>query len=384
MRPLRVCLHAPLLWPLWSDDAIAFTGGAEVQQAHLARGLAARGIQMTVVSCDFGQPDGVVAHGVRVLRSYRLDAGLPVLRFFHPRLTRTLGALHRADADVYYSRGASLEAATAHEVAKARGAAFVFGVAHDFDVVASLPRLGRLRDRLWFRRALHGADAIVAQSEHQREDLQRESALASVLVRNLVQLPDTAADPGGSGPIVWVATYKASKRPEWFLDLARALPDLRFVMVGVVPIPPEPLTAWQHVQSAAATLPNLEVRGFQDADAIAALHRQSSLFVHTSPAEGFPNAVLEAWSHGVPSVCSFDPDGVIRANGLGEVIDSAPALISAVRAWSDDPERRRAAGRRAREYVQQQHSPEPVLDRLSTVFEHAAARRGRRVSGVAR
>lgn len=375
MRPLRVCFHAPLLWPLWSEGRIAFTGGAEVQQAHLARGLAARGIEMSVVSCDYGQPDGAVAHGVRVLRSYRLDAGLPVLRFFHPRLSRTLAALHRADADVYYTRGASLEAATAYEVARARGAAFVFGVAHDLDVVASLPRLKRFRDRVWFRRALHGADAIVAQSLHQQQTLKAESGLSSVIVRNLVHLPEAPADPGQPGPIVWVATYKASKRPEWFLELARALPGERFIMAGVVPIPPEPLDAWEQVRAAAASLPNLEVRGYQEADAVAALHRASSLFVHTSPAEGFPNSVLEAWSHGVPSVCAFDPEGAIREHGLGEVVDSSAALIEAVRGWSADAERRRAAGRRAREYARQMHSPDRVLDDLVAVFDRVARTR---------
>ena len=97
-RPLRVCFHAPLLWPLWSDGRVAFTGGAEVQQARLVRGLAARGLDLTVVSCDYGQPSPVSVHGGRVLKTYRLDAGLPVLRFFHPRISRTLAALNAAGA----------------------------------------------------------------------------------------------------------------------------------------------------------------------------------------------------------------------------------------------------------------------------------------------
>ncbi len=88
--PLKVCFHAPLLWPLWSGGRVAFTGGAEVQQARLARGLAARGVDMTVVTCDYGQPSPTTVHGVRVRKTYALDAGWPVLRFFHPRLTRTM------------------------------------------------------------------------------------------------------------------------------------------------------------------------------------------------------------------------------------------------------------------------------------------------------
>lgn len=375
--PIRVCFHAPLLWPLWSDGALRFAGGAEVQQARLARGLVARGFEITVVTCDHGQPSPVVKHGVRVLKSYAIDQGLPGLRFFHPRLSRTMGALFAADADVYYARGAALPAGQAYDAARWKRAAFVFGAAHDHDAFPALPELRSARDRWWYRRALRGAHTIIAQSSVQQRLFRENLGMDSTLIRNLVEPPVSAGDPGRDLPVVWLATYKAAKRPEWFLELARALPQRRFIMCGVVPAPPESAIAWIRAQQAARELPNLELRGTLEQSEVATLFQDTALFVHTSPAEGFPNTVLEAWAAGIPSVTTVDPDGVVARERCGEVVATPEALITAVRAWMDAPERRRTAGARARAYAFAEHSPDAVLTKLGEVFRAAAATRGR-------
>ena len=374
-RPVRVCFHAPLLWPLWSDGQVAFTGGAEVQQARIARGLAERGFDMSVVTCDYGQSGSVVKHGVRVLKSYRLDAGLPGVRFFHPRLTRTWAALSAADADVYYARGAALVAGQTYDVARARGAAFVFGSAHDHDALASLPELKNPRDRWWYKRALRGANTVIAQTTHQQRTFLAQFGRASQVIPNMVEVPGAASDPGRDAPVVWLATYKPAKRPNWFLALARALPQHRFIMCGVVPIWPETAAAWESAQAAARELPNLEVRGYLDQHQVAALYCDAALFVHTSPAEGFPNTVLEAWAAGVPSVTAVDPDGVVARERLGEVVATLEELVRTVRSLMADPLRRREAGARARAYALAAHSPDRVLAQMGEVFTAAAAAR---------
>ncbi|MBI1797526.1 MAG: hypothetical protein HYR74_10795, partial [Candidatus Eisenbacteria bacterium] len=59
----RICFHAPYAWPLFTHGRLAFTGGAEVQQVALARGLAARGFAVSMVCCDYGQPARVDVGG---------------------------------------------------------------------------------------------------------------------------------------------------------------------------------------------------------------------------------------------------------------------------------------------------------------------------------
>src|SRR5207237_3529633 len=77
--------------------------GEGVQQTLLGRALARRGHNVSMVVWDYGQVDGAEWEGIRVFKAYRPNAGLPVLRFIHPRWTGMWSALARADADLYYT-----------------------------------------------------------------------------------------------------------------------------------------------------------------------------------------------------------------------------------------------------------------------------------------
>jgi glycosyltransferase involved in cell wall biosynthesis len=369
----RICFHAQYAWPLFTAGRVPFTGGAEVQQVAIARGLVGQGFDVSLVTCDYGQPERVVVDGITVLRAFQPYAGVPVLRFFHPRVTRTVAALAAADAEVYYARGSGFVSGITHDVARMRHAAFVLAAAHDHDARHALPLLDNPRDRWWARRAIHGATAVIAQTEHQRRLFASEFGRPSEVVPNLVRPPVQAVDAGQDGAIAWLATYKASKRPEWFIELARRLPRRRFVMCGVIPIPPETRDAWEAAQRAAETLANLEVRGYLEHGRLGELFAGASLFVHTSPVEGFPNTVLEAWAHGLPSVTAVDPDGVIAAERLGVVAWDLDAMAAAVETLMSDAEERRAMGARARAHVMRHHAPAAVLDRLAAVFDLAVA-----------
>lgn len=369
----RICFHHPYLYPVFSGGAVEFAGGAEVQQGLLARGLCRLGFEVSGVTADYGQPARMEVDGVTLFRTYPVSGGIPILRFFHPRLTRTVAALRRADAEVYYVRGAGLFAGVTYDVARLRGAALVLATAHDTDVLRSLPLQTNPRDRWWHRRALRGAHTRVVQTETQRATMQRELGLASTVVRNAVEVPDRPVDPGSHGAVVWLGTYKPAKRPEWFTALARALPDHRFIMSGVIPPPPDTPAAWRSAQAAAGACPNLEVRGYLPHARLRELFGEACLFVHTSPMEGFPNTLLEAWAHGLPSVTVVDPDGVARREGLGAVVHDLDALIHAVRDLMEDPDARRVAGARARDYVRSEHAPDRTLSRLAEVLDRAVA-----------
>jgi glycosyltransferase involved in cell wall biosynthesis len=377
----RINFHSPYLYPVLRPGSADFVGGAEVQQAAIARGLAARGFDVSVATCDYGQGPRVEIDGITVLAMFPPHRGVPVLRFFHPRLTRTLGALFAADAEIYYARCSGLQAGLSHDVARAKRGAFVMAAAHDHDALRSLPLLGNARDRWWYRRALRGASAVIAQTERQRGLFRAEFGVESQVIPNLVEVPAAAADPARGGAVVWLSTYKPAKRPEWFWELARGMPERRFVMAGVVPPPPLTAETWERARDAARTIPNLELRGRIDHDRLGTLFGGAALFVQTSPAEGFSNTLLEAWAHGLPTVSVVDPEGIAAREALGERVDDLDAMAAAVRRWMADPARRAAAGARARAYVGAHHSPDVVIDRLATLFdrlvEGVRARRGR-------
>src|SRR5262249_61054799 len=106
---MHLCFVAPHAWPVLSADPhIGEVGGAEVQQSILARLLAANGYRVSMICLDYGQPERLLVHGISVHKTFRADAGLPVLRFLHPRLTSTWQALAAAGAGLSHFRSASV------------------------------------------------------------------------------------------------------------------------------------------------------------------------------------------------------------------------------------------------------------------------------------
>ncbi len=117
-----------------------------------------------MVCADYGQLDGDVVHGVRLLNMCAPDAGLPLVRFLHPRLSSLWRAMRRADADIYYQRASGAATAFVATFARLYGRKSVFAAAHDLDFDAELPLVRFARDKMLFRYGIRRVDAIVVQS----------------------------------------------------------------------------------------------------------------------------------------------------------------------------------------------------------------------------
>lgn len=366
----RVCFFTPYVYPVTGNAEVEFVGGAEVIQWSLARGLAERGFDVSMVTCDYGQPARLVRENVMLIRSFEPHGGLRGLRFVHPRVSKSLFALLRARGDVYLTQGSGLGTGLCYDAARLTRSHFVFLAGHDFDALPSLPFVSNARERWWYRRGLRGADARVAQTDVQRRLFREHFGLDAELIRNPAELPSATVDPGASdGTVLWMATYKPGKRPEWFTSLAARLPHLRFVMAGGLPPGTDVHPTWEAAQEAGANLPNLEVHGFVERERIGNLLREASLFVHTSPAEGFPMAVLEAWSYGIPTVTAVDPDQIVTRERLGRAVETLDELVDAVETLMADAAERRAAGARARAYVERHHAADKIYDELATLLD---------------
>jgi glycosyltransferase involved in cell wall biosynthesis len=372
----RLCFFAPYAYAIASEGAIEFVGGTEVRQWALARNLVARGFDVAMATCDFGQAPIVVKDGVKLLRTYSIEAGISGFRLVYPRLWKTMRALYRADADAYLANGSSVGAGWTYDAARARRSRFIFLAASDYDAIHSLPRLSTRRERWWYLRALRGADARVAQTEAQRSLFHKSFDVDMDVIPNPVEFPPTPANSSANDIVLWLSTYKEIKRPGWFVELARRLPDVRFVMVGFNP-PEEAGTYWEAALRAAGEYPNLEVHGFVSHSLVGEFLSKAALFVHTSPLEGFPMTLLEAWAYSVPSVSTFDPGGVVARHRIGEFVTTQDELVEAVHRLMRSPAERSELGKKARAYVQQHHGPKGTYDPLASLIDRVIARERR-------
>ncbi len=356
----------PALAAHGAADAFDYVGGAEIQQARLARALVARGREVGMVSADFGQPRRTTIDGITVESAYRPFAGLPGLRFVHPRWTGLWAALDRSDADIVYQRTAGAITGQCALWARLRGRRFVFACAHDFDVLPRSPALPGARDRLLYRYGLHHANRVLAQSAFQRDGLARHHGLTATIVRNLIELPPGPRDDAAADAVVWVGTVKPAKRPEWILDAAALLPHVRFVVAGGPPPAPMSDKPFRAFAASAAALANVEVLGFVPPAGVPAVLARARVFAHSSEAEGFPNTLLEAWAHGVPSVSAVDPDGAVAGGGVGLAATDVTTFVEGLEKLWNDGTTRRTMGARARAYVAERHAPGVVAGDLES------------------
>jgi len=365
LKPLNICLvgldNLPVIDPAFRELPI---GGESVQQTLLAKALAARGHRVSMVCTDHGQRDGGRIDGVTLYKAYRPDAGLPLLRFIHPRWSALWRALARADAHIYYTSCAGMLAGLLAMFCRLHGRRFVFRTASDSDCDPRTLLIRYARDRKLYTYGLRRADAVLVQSQQQAEQLARNFDLQAEVAGMLVETP--AASPERDIDLLWVSNVRQVKRPDRMLALARAFPQARVHMVGGA-LPGEE-ALFEQTRAAAQALPNVTFHGrlpYWDANR---MYDRARLFVNTSDVEGFPNAYLQAWIRGVPVVTFIDPDDVIERQGLGRAVTTLEAMQDTLAQWLADPRALADAAARCREYMAREFAPDTVLGPYLAAF----------------
>ena len=184
-------------------------------------------------------------------------------------------------------------------------------------------------------------------------------------------LPGSPREPEA---FVWAGRFTEYKRPLLFVELAKAVPEARFVAVPHLPrsLDEAQQAIMREFEQAASSLPNFELSGSLPHASLMELFGRSVALVNTSSFEGMPNTFLEAWGQGIPVLTySFDPDGVVGAKGLGVSAEGVwDRFVAGARdLWAGRFDREEMA-QRVRAHVRDNHSFEAVGARWREVLEH--------------
>ncbi|NLF32898.1 MAG: glycosyltransferase [Planctomycetes bacterium] len=344
-------------------------GGVERQVSLMARWFAASGCRVAVVTWNDPLEGVADTEGIEIIRTCGRDEGLVGLRFLHPRWTSLTAALRRADADLYYHNCGEYVTGQVALWCRRHGRKFVYSIANDPDCDRRLPMMRSGRERVLYRYGLRHAEAVISQTETQRLMLLEDFGLPSTVIPMPCPGPtdEQYAPPSLDGQVprvLWIGRICLQKRPDRLLDVARACPELRFDLVG--PVGSGAYAA--EVCARADTIPNITLHGAVPRDQVPLFYRRSAVLINTSDFEGFPNTFLEAWSHGLPAVSTFDPDGRIALEELGFVAADTGGLIDALKTLMADSASYRGFSDRARRYYLQTHTPQAVMPLFRDVF----------------
>ena len=346
-------------------------GGEAVQQTLLAREFVRSGYDVSMIVKDYGQPDGEVIDGIRVFKTYKESAGLPGVRFLHPRATSIIRALRRADAETYYQSCAGVQTGYVARHCRKKDRNFVFRVASDADCVPGEQLIGLWRDRKIYEYGLRRADLILAQSRRQMSLLKEHYGLESTLVNMAAEIPEGLEGSTRDIDALWVGNFRPLKRPEIVIELAARLPQRKFAMIGG---PAHDPLYFDEIKERALSTGNIQFLGRVPYRDMSHYFSRTKVFINTSEVEGFPNTFLQSWMHGVPVVSFFDPDGIIANEALGQSPSDVDEMARIIEQLATDDVKRTDAARHVQSFALRHYSPETIVDELVRIFSEALSR----------
>lgn len=350
-------------------------GGAQVQQTLLAKALVKRSYKVSMVVFDHGQPDGSTWHGVKTYRAYAPEAGIPGVRFLHPRLSGLCAAIRRADPDICYMSCASAEVGQV-VLTQSRRRKTIFWAASDADCDPNRLLIKYRRDKLLYAYGLRRVDAIIAQSAWQQAALERNFGVRSIVAGSFVETPaDLLGFFERDTQVLWVSNLYPLKRPGLVLDLATRTPQISYQMIGG-PMPAY-TALFERLRARTEACRNVCFRGHVPYHDVPDAFRRSRVLINTSEIEGFPNTYLQAWAHGTPVIAFFDPDGVIARERLGRAVHTADEMAAAIAEFTSDAALWRETSDRCLAYMAKEYGEDRTIAPYVEVIEELG-RQGRR------
>jgi glycosyltransferase involved in cell wall biosynthesis len=342
-------------------------GGAELQQTLLAKALVQAGFQVSMVVEDLGQPDGTTWSGIRTFKAFRPSAGMPGFRFFHPRWTGVLAALRRANATIRYCSCAGALPGQVALYTRNHPGKVVYRIAHDSDCQPERLLIPSWPARTLYLYGLKHVDLILAQSENQRADMQRNFGRDCRVIPSMLEQTQENRDIDERDiQVLWVSNIRPFKRPDIALDWAAQSPSTTLHMIGGTQY--DSLPFFDTVQQRAASMPNVRFHGPKPYEEVNAHIARALVFANTSDTEGFPNTYLQAWARGTPVVGFFDPDGIIAREGLGRTVHSIGEMQAAIQEFLTNRELWMAVSRRCREFVAARHGDGAVQQYIDALL----------------
>jgi glycosyltransferase involved in cell wall biosynthesis len=161
--------------------------------------------------------------------------------------------------------------------------------------------------------------------------------------------------------IVFLGRLESQKRVWLFCEVARRLPQYKFVVIGKLHrYRDENIASIE--QYTAGKVPNLQFAGHLEGEEKYDYLRRAKILLNTSIWEGIPLSFLEALSVGTLIVSNVNPDNLPARFGIhvgevkGDGFDKIGSFVSAVEGLMRDDERRRRLVQAAVAYIKENHS----------------------------
>ena len=400
-RKPRICFTVTSIYPLFNPKNETSFGGWEVRIALIAKELARRKtFDVNLVVADHGQPhiekraevvlyswEGRPLWGIptpvksfsarlkRRLNLYRLKTVRPSLsgQVGNYKITPEMLSIYaEIDADIYIVPGNSEFSTEVAFYCHKFGKTYVFLAGSDIDYVPEYKTHPEKRDLYgvpYYMKAyaIESAAAHIVQNEHQAELLKTGYGRSGTVIKNPIDLQRKFPRDTATKTILWVGkSNETVKRPSLILELARQLPQFRFVVFMLRGI--EELH--KKCIAEAQELSNVTLFEYVPFEQIESYFASAYLHVNTSAFEGFPNTFLQAAKYGVPTVSlKVDPGGMLSQYNCGVVcMDDFEAFKRTIQSLMADTQLHETYSKQSLDYVKKNHDKDIVIPQYEKVL----------------
>ena len=358
-RPVSVCFISLDAYPLFSRCEKGVQGGAEVDIYMLSTELARdKNFSVSLITGDYGQEPVEQIEGVMIYKT--ADLRNPAAA-----ILSMCKAMGRANADIYFKKGASPVAALIAIYCRLHKRNLFLRTASDIDCDGTYIRENRLRGRafLW---ALKQAGQVIVQKESNKALLRETTGVEAIVLPNGHRIPEPSRQKRDC--ILWVGRSTVYKQPELFVKLAQQMPDERFVMI-CQQSKDGSKSKYDELAAGAKAVANLEFIERVPFHEIDGFFQRAKVFVNTSYMEGFPNTFIEACKCSTPILSlKVNPDGFLTEYNCGISCDDDWQKFTDKLAFMLAEDRYIELGRNARKYVQSNHDITKIAEQYKKLF----------------
>ncbi len=358
---------------MFNPKCNATFGGAEVDFYHQAVKLAEDSrYDVSFLVGDFGQDNIEYYENVKVIKHNYDNIEKNADNSSLVKILRYLDLFKKLlfiDADIFYTKCASELLGWMVLINKIiRRKKVIFRLASDVDADPNFYRNNGKRFYAIYNFGLLNADLVISQTASQRDELKKINIDSTIISNGFPIDLSKKILLENKKDILWVGRCVPLKRPELVLELARRLPEERFVLI-MPSYEMEELNIYaQDIVNGISRLPNVRHIDYVAFKDMSLYYEKAKLFVNTSEYEGFPNTFIQACMEKTP-LLSFkvNPDNFINVNKLGYVCDdSLEAAVNFV--LNLDTEKLRFYGENAFEYVSKHHNIDEIIKQYDDEF----------------
>ncbi len=364
MKPLenrektKVCFVSPKSYPLFDSSIDAVFGGAEVDLYMLGTELAKdTGFVVSFIVADYAQAAEREIEGVRLIKSLSFKEG-PLAGAI-----KIWRAMRKADADIYMFKTASPGVPLAVLFCAIYKRVFAYRAASSRECDGTYADQHKIFGKI-FNWSLQKAGFVTVQNINDKDSLNRTTGTGAQVIPNGHRLPPVATETRNC--ILWVGRSAQVKQPELFIDLAKRLPDERFVMICQRATGDD---SYDQLCRQARDVKNIEFHERVTFHEIDTFFEWAKILVNTSDSEGFPNTFIQACK-GQAAILSYNvnPDGFLDEFNCGICADGDKEKLARLLNELLADLRYAELGANGRKYVEENHDITKIIDRYKEVF----------------